>query len=56
MIPQIIYLALSLIGWGYVAAKHGQPKDENYNIWTSSISSVIIFFILWWGGFFNCLF
>jgi hypothetical protein len=40
--PQIIYLALLLIGTGYVSAMHGKPKTDTHNIWTSMVHSALI--------------
>ncbi len=51
--PQIIYLALNAIGLGVALAKHGQPRDENYNFFMSSIAAGIQIALLAWGGFFG---
>ena len=52
MVPQIIYLVITFIGMLLVANKHGQPRI-NYNFWETLISSIIIFTLLIWGGFFD---
>ena len=54
MIPQIIYLVIIILGTGINLAKHGEQKNDKYNIWTHLLSVVIILFILYKGGFFNC--
>lgn len=52
-IPQIIYLALNLMGLGVIMSKHGQPRDEKYNVWTSLLMWAIVLSLLTWGGFFK---
>lgn len=54
MIWVILYLALTFIGIGVVAAKHGEPCE--YNFWITLGADVIIIFILYKGNFFNPLF
>jgi hypothetical protein len=50
--PQLIYLALVLIGFGYTVAKHGQPQNP-HNIITSLVATSISMLILYLGGFFT---
>lgn len=50
--PEGIYLVILLIGFGWKVAKHGEPQDD-HNWWASSIASVIVLSLLWWGGFFS---
>lgn len=50
--PQIIYIALSLLGVGVVTAKHGQPRG-NYSIFTTLFAEAIMVALLYWGGFFD---
>jgi hypothetical protein len=52
-LPQLIYLALSLVGLGIELAKHGEPKSGRHDALSSVIASGVIFGILWWGGFFG---
>ena len=47
MIPQIIYLTLMLVGWLHTAYLHGQPKSDDYNIFSTMISSIIILILLY---------
>ncbi len=54
MTYQLIYLALTLVGFGFVISKHGQPKKEKHNIWVSLFSSGVVMFVLFKGGFFDC--
>lgn len=56
MIPQLIYLALVLIGLGIAFEQHGKPKKGNHNTWISCISQTIIIIVLYYGGFFDCFF
>ena len=51
--PQIIYLALTIIGAVYTISKHGQPKTGKYDAVSSTISNAIIMLLLYWGGFFG---
>lgn len=52
MIPQIIYIVLTLISLGMSFANHGEKrKDENG--WHSLISFLLVYFLLYKGGFFN---
>lgn len=37
MIYVIILLVLYVSSWGVVLAKHGEPKEEKYNIFTYTI-------------------
>ena len=55
MLPQLIYLAIGLIGLGMECAKHGEEKKEKHNGWTTFFAQIIIWFILWWGGFWQPL-
>jgi hypothetical protein len=52
-LPQIIYIGLTLIGLGITMVKHGQPKSGKENFWTTFVATVIVFGLLYWGGFFN---
>jgi len=56
MISTIIIIALQLIGLGYVFAKHGQPKEGNYNGWFQLISFLIIMWLYYEAGLFDKLF
>ena len=49
--PQVVYIALTILGLGIAAAKHGQPR-EPYSFPTSFFATAIVFAILYWGGFF----
>lgn len=51
--PQIIYLALVLLGLGSHLAKHGEKKEGKYDFWSSLIAQGIIIWILAAGGFFS---
>lgn len=49
---QIVFVLLSILGFGIICNKHGKPRD-NYNVWTYLIGSTINYLILIWGGFFG---
>lgn len=49
---QMVYLAIMLLNLGIHLAKHGEPRNENYNFWMCLIASVIEYAILKYGGFF----
>ena len=51
--PVYVYLALVLIGLGVSLAKHGEYVKVNF--WSTLISSSIVLFLLYKGGFFNAL-
>jgi hypothetical protein len=58
MIAQIIYLALFAIGVGLVFGKTNSDGSftVDYSLRDSFIGTVIVLFVLWWGGFFeNCM-
>lgn len=52
-VPQIIYLAFTLVGLGISAAKHGQEKKGQENVWATLIVTCFIYGLLYWGGFFS---
>jgi hypothetical protein len=49
----IIYFLLNILGLGIVLGKHGQQRDEKYNFYTSLITLIISFILLYLGGCFN---
>jgi hypothetical protein len=51
--PALIYLALSFIGLGVVAAKDGQPRTGKCSLWSAVLSTWIAISLLYWGGFFS---
>lgn len=51
--PQMIYLALVLIGVGVSMAQHGKPKTGNHHLGASIIGYGIVMGLLYWGGFFS---
>ena len=56
MTAQIIILALFFIGACLSANSHGKPKTGKESFWVWLISSLITLGLLYWGGFFDCLF
>lgn len=53
--PQLIYLGLSVLGLGVILANHGKPR-EPHNFVATFIVTILVWTILWWGGFFDPLF
>jgi len=53
MIPQLIIIMLGMIGLGMNVAKHGEPKDSKYNGWSHLIATLIIWTVLYYGGFWH---
>ena len=51
--PQIIYLILTGIGMLRAANRHGKPKTGNENLWADIVATIIVLFLLFWGGFFK---
>ena len=51
--PEGIWLGLTLGGLLLVANLHGKPKTGKWDIFVTIINSVIMFGILYWGGFFK---
>ena len=52
-IPQICLIVLIALGLGISLAKHGEPRDDTYNFFTTLISSLIYVGLLILGGFFK---
>ena len=49
--PQMIYLVLTLIGMGVVLVEHGKPSTTN--AWITIGSQIFIYWLLFWGVFFQ---
>ena len=49
--PQLIYILLTLIGLVFVSMEHGKPYTRDAN--ASLIATIIIYGLLYWGGFFS---
>lgn len=50
--PQIIIIVIDAVNLAVAAVHHGEPKEENYNVFISLIAFAIQLAILTWGGFF----
>ena len=50
--PQYTFLALAMLDIGLALGKHGQPKS-NFNVWVTMLSTALILFVLFKGGFFD---
>ncbi len=55
MIPQLLYIMLCILGLGVHMANHGEERVKNYNGWTQLISIIIIWVLLYYGGFWDGL-
>lgn len=52
-IPQICYIVIIALGLGITLAKHGEPKEDNYNFFTALFGAFIQVGLLILGGFFK---
>lgn len=52
IIPQIIWVALTLISLVDYASNHGQERGK-YNFWDGFLATSISMGLLYWGGFFS---
>lgn len=55
MLPQIIFISLAILELGLFMAKHGDRR-ENYNFFVKIFDALIMFALLYWGGFFDVFF
>jgi hypothetical protein len=53
MIPQIILICLYLFGLFKSAHVHGKEKSGKNNFFIDFITVLLMFALLYWGGFFN---
>lgn len=53
MIPQLIFIFISLVGIGLTIREHSNPRTEKHNAFSTIIGTVLTQFILYWGGFWN---
>lgn len=53
MIYVIILLVLYVSSWGVVLAKHGEPKEGKYSIFTYTFFLALELWLLYKGGLFN---
>ena len=51
--PQMIVVALTIWSLTHEGMKHGDPKDGYHSFWTSGISQIVSFGLMYWGGFFG---
>lgn len=52
-IPQICFIVLIALGLGISLAKHGEPRNDTYNFFSTLIGSLIYVGLLILGGFFK---
>jgi hypothetical protein len=54
MIPQLIIILLGLLDLGEALSKHGEKKKQtDHNGWISLFSLIILWTLLYYGGFWN---
>lgn len=51
--PQILLITLYGVSLLLHAKDHGKPKEGKNNFWYAFVTTVIIFGLLIWGGFFK---
>ena len=54
--PQVIYVGLTLFSLGIAVEKHGTLRsaaNSRHDAWENVVSILIVYPILWWGGFFG---
>lgn len=49
--PQIILIVLMTLGLGMSIADHGRPKTGKTSATAALIANIILFGLLYWGGF-----
>lgn len=49
----IIFLCFQALGLGIHIAKHGQPRNDEYNFWLAGFGLVINLLLLWGAGLFS---
>lgn len=49
----IVFLCFQALGLGIHIAKHGQPRNDEYNFWLAGFGLVINLLLLWGAGLFN---
>lgn len=54
--PPLIYMSMTLLSLGIELARHGQEKKTKVDFYSSLFATVVIYALLWWGGFFAPLF
>jgi hypothetical protein len=53
MVAQIVFIVWITFSLGYNMSKHGEEKEGYHNAWIDFFTVLIIFGILFWGGFFK---
>lgn len=53
MIAAICLLVLLVLDLGINLGKHGEPKDDEYNFWTTLLSVAIMLYLYYKAGLFN---
>jgi len=52
-IHQMIVMGITILSLGIEIQRHGTPKDGNNNAWIHVIANILMYTLLWWGGFFR---
>ncbi len=53
MIATIILLVINILELGIVLAKHGEPKEGNYNFWVELTAAIILMVLYYYAGLFD---
>ncbi len=53
MIPQLIYLAITVLSLGITMGKHGEPKLGKHDGWSHVIAVILMQLLLIWGGWYK---
>lgn len=53
MIATIILLVLQILELGIALAKHGEPKEGDYNFWAELIAVLILIVLYYHAGLFD---
>lgn len=51
--PQIIYVVLIALSLGIHLARHGEPRNARFSIWSGLVNASASIGLVWWGGFFG---
>lgn len=55
MIPQLIYIALIIVGLTIHLVKHGEKRTDSYNVFIHAFGIGLTLWILHSGGFFDVM-
>lgn len=53
MVATVILLVIQVLALGIALAKHGEPREGNYNFWTVLIEVIIAITLYYYAGLFD---